>query len=72
MLNVIGIRDGESRFLADPPISQDKLSRLVALDWYAGEAVLQPLILRKELLRLGSQRNVESRVTSREAESSSR
>ncbi|WP_085707350.1 hypothetical protein [Pseudomonas sp. B35(2017)] len=53
MLNVIGIRDGESRFLADPPISQDKLSRLVALDWYAGEAVLQPLILRKELLRLG-------------------
>ncbi|MBV4457904.1 DHH family protein [Pseudomonas sp. COR58] len=53
LLNVIGIREGESRFLADPPISQDKVSRLVALDWHAGQAVLQPSILRKELLRLG-------------------
>lgn len=53
LLNVIGIRDGKSFLLARPEISQQKLKNLLALDWQAGVAVLQPSILRKELLKLG-------------------
>lgn len=53
LLNVIGIREGKSCLLAQPEVSQQKLSRLLALDWQAGVAVLAPSMLRKELLKLG-------------------
>lgn len=53
LLNVISIRDRKSCFLADSALSQQKLSRLLALDWQRGTAVQAPAILRKELLKLG-------------------
>ncbi|WP_339538655.1 DHH family protein [Pseudomonas sp. RA_15y_Pfl2_54] len=53
VLNVIGIRDRKSCFLAPSTVSQQKLNRLLALDWEAGVAVVAPSMLRKELLKLG-------------------
>ncbi|WP_095113607.1 DHH family protein [Pseudomonas sp. Irchel 3H7] len=53
LLNVISIRDRKSCFLAPDEVSQQKLNRLLPLDWQAGLAVRSPSMLRKELLRLG-------------------
>jgi inorganic pyrophosphatase/manganese-dependent inorganic pyrophosphatase len=53
LLNVISIRDRKSCFLAPAEVSQQKLNRLLPLDWQAGLAVRAPSILRKELLKLG-------------------
>jgi hypothetical protein len=53
LLNVISIRDGKSCFLAPAEVSQQKLNRLLPLDWQAGLAVRSPSMLRKELLKLG-------------------
>lgn len=53
LLNVISIRDRQSCLLAEPAISQKKLSRLLPLNWQASMAVVKPSMLRKELLKLG-------------------
>lgn len=53
LLNVISIRDRKSCFLAPAELSQQKLNRLLLLDWQAGLAVRAPSMLRKELLKLG-------------------
>ncbi|WP_338801521.1 DHH family protein [Pseudomonas sp. RSB 5.4] len=53
LLNVISIRDGKSCLLAEPLLSQQKLDRLLPLQWQAGMAVVKPSMLRKELLKLG-------------------
>jgi inorganic pyrophosphatase len=53
LLNMISIRDHKSCFLAPTEVSQQKLNRLLPLDWQAGLAVRAPSILRKELLKLG-------------------
>ncbi|WP_445177925.1 DHH family phosphoesterase [Pseudomonas sp. McL0111] len=53
LLNVISISEGKSYLLADPLVSQQKLNRLLPLEWQAGMAVLKPSMLRKELLKLG-------------------
>ncbi|MFJ2714309.1 DHH family protein [Pseudomonas sp. NPDC087346] len=53
LLNVISISEGKSCLLADPLVSQQKLNRLLPLEWQAGMAVLKPSMLRKELLKLG-------------------
>ncbi|RON86092.1 DHH family phosphoesterase [Pseudomonas fluorescens] len=53
LLNVISIRDGQSRLLAEPEVSQQTLNRLLPLQWQAGMAVVKPSMLRKELLKLG-------------------
>lgn len=53
VLNVISISEGKSCLLADPLVSQQKLNRLLPLEWQAGMAVLKPSMLRKELLKLG-------------------
>lgn len=52
LLNVISIRDRESCFLAPAEVSQQKLNRLLPLDWQGGLAVRAPSMLRKELLKL--------------------
>lgn len=53
LLNVISISERKSYFLAEPVISQQKLSHLLLIDWQAGMAVLERSLLRKELLKLG-------------------
>lgn len=53
MLNVIGIRERKSCIVAHATVSQKKLNNLLALEWQAGIAVVEPSILRKELLKLG-------------------
>ncbi|WP_423205761.1 DHH family phosphoesterase [Pseudomonas kribbensis] len=53
LLNVISISQRKSCLLAEPVVSQQKLSRLLPMEWQAGLAVLKPSILRKELLKLG-------------------
>jgi len=53
LLNVICISQRKSCLLAEPVVSQQKLSRLLPMEWQAGLAVLKPSILRKELLKLG-------------------
>ncbi|NWB97461.1 DHH family protein [Pseudomonas gingeri] len=53
LLNVISIRECKSYFLADPVVSQQKLSRLLPVDWQAGMAVFDRSLQRKELLKLG-------------------
>ncbi|MFJ2281213.1 DHH family protein [Pseudomonas sp. NPDC087803] len=53
LLNIISIRDGKSCLLAEPVLSQQKLDRLLALQWHAAMAVVKPSMLRKELLKLG-------------------
>lgn len=53
LLNVISIRDRKSCLLAPAEVSQQKLNRLLPLDWKAGLAVRAPSMLRKELLKLG-------------------
>ena len=53
LLNVIGIRDGQSCLLAEPVVSQQKLNRLLALQWQAAMVVVKPSMLRKQLLKLG-------------------
>ncbi|MFW9078855.1 DHH family phosphoesterase [Pseudomonas sp. P2757] len=53
LLNVISIQDRKSCFLADSAFSQEKLSRLLAMNWRSGAAVGAPATLRKELLKLG-------------------
>ncbi|MFJ3008404.1 bifunctional oligoribonuclease/PAP phosphatase NrnA [Pseudomonas fluorescens] len=53
LLNVISIRDGKSCLLAEPLLSQQKLDRLLPLQWQAGMALVKPSMLRKELLKLG-------------------
>ncbi|RBL68918.1 DHH family protein [Pseudomonas sp. MWU13-2625] len=53
LLNVISTRDGKSCLLAEPLLSQQKLDRLLPLQWQAGMAVVKPSMLRKELLKLG-------------------
>lgn len=53
LLNIISIRERKSYFLAEPLVSQQKLSDLLSIDWQAGMAVLERSLLRKELLRLG-------------------
>ncbi|QTD36109.1 DHH family phosphoesterase [Pseudomonas fluorescens] len=55
LLNLISIRDRKSCLLAKPLVSQQKLSHLMPLDWHAGIAVLEPSMLRKELLKLSLQ-----------------
>jgi inorganic pyrophosphatase/manganese-dependent inorganic pyrophosphatase len=55
LLNLISIRDRKSCLLAKPLVSQQKLSHLLSLDWQAGMAVLEPSMLRKELLKLSLQ-----------------
>ncbi|WP_460065008.1 DHH family phosphoesterase [Pseudomonas sp. S2_H08] len=52
LLNVISIRDRESCFLAPAEVSQQKLNRLLPLDWQGGLAVRARSMLRKELLKL--------------------
>ena len=53
LLNVISIRECKSYFFAEPQVSQQKLSHLLSIEWQAGMAVLEPSLLRKELLTLG-------------------
>lgn len=53
LLNVISIRECKSYFFAEPLVSQHKLSHLLSIEWQAGMAVLEPSLLRKELLTLG-------------------
>jgi inorganic pyrophosphatase/manganese-dependent inorganic pyrophosphatase len=53
VLNVIGIRDGQSCLLAGPMVSQQKLNSLLPLQWQSAMAVVKPSRLRKELLQLG-------------------
>ncbi|MCU0092863.1 DHH family phosphoesterase [Pseudomonas koreensis] len=55
LLNLISIRDQKSCLLANSVVSQQKLSHLLSLDWEAGMAVLEPSMLRKELLKLSLQ-----------------
>ncbi|WP_170929402.1 MULTISPECIES: bifunctional oligoribonuclease/PAP phosphatase NrnA [unclassified Pseudomonas] len=57
LLNVICISQRKSCLLAEPVVSQQKLSRLLPVEWQAGLAVLKPSILRKELLSLGLNAN---------------
>ncbi|PCR93314.1 DHH family protein [Pseudomonas fluorescens] len=57
LLNVICISQRKSCLLAEPVVSQQKLSRLLPMEWQAGLAVLKPSILRKELLSLGLNAN---------------
>jgi len=57
LLNVISIRECKNFFLAEPLISQQKLSHLLSIDWQDGMAVLERSLLRKELLTLGLARN---------------
>lgn len=57
LLNAISIAEQKSYFLAGSPCSQDKLSRLLPLTWQADVAVLDQAVLRKELLKLGLERN---------------
>ena len=52
LLNVISIRDRKSCFLAPAEVSQQKLNRLLPLEWQGGLAVRSPSMLRKELLKL--------------------
>lgn len=52
LVNLIGIVDGKSYFLADTQRSKDKLSRLISLCWEEDVAVVEPSLLRKELLAL--------------------
>ncbi|QJP96199.1 DHH family protein [Pseudomonas fluorescens] len=52
LLNLISIRDRKSCLLAKTLVSQKKLSHLLSLDWHAEIAVLEPSMLRKELLKL--------------------
>lgn len=54
---VISIRECKNFFLAEPLISQQKLSQLLLTDWQARMAVLERSLLRKELLTLGLARN---------------
>ncbi len=56
LLNVISIRECGSYFLAEPLVSQQKLSQLLSIEWHAGMAVLERALLRKELLKLGLER----------------
>ncbi|AXI62160.1 DHH family protein [Pseudomonas kribbensis] len=53
LLNVISISQRTSCLLAEHMVSQQKLSRLLPIEWQAGLAILKPSILRKELLKLG-------------------
>ncbi|MOA24836.1 hypothetical protein D3C78_1455320 [compost metagenome] len=53
LLNVISVRERKSYFLAEPLVSQHKLSHLLSIDWQSGMAVLERSLLRKELLKLG-------------------
>lgn len=55
LLNLISIRDQKSCLLAKPLVSQQKLSHLLSLEWHAGMAVIEPSMLRKELLKLSLQ-----------------
>ncbi|WP_192565027.1 DHH family phosphoesterase [Pseudomonas gozinkensis] len=57
LLNVISISQRKSCLLAEPVISQQKLTGLLPMGWQAGLAVLKPSILRKELLNLGLNAN---------------
>ncbi len=57
LLNVISISQCKSCLLAEPEVSQQKLSRLLPMEWQAGLAILKPSILRKELLSLGLNAN---------------
>jgi inorganic pyrophosphatase/manganese-dependent inorganic pyrophosphatase len=57
LLNVICISQRKSCLLAEPVVSQQRLSRLLPVEWQAGLAVLKPSILRKELLSLGLNAN---------------
>ena len=57
LLNVICISQRKSCLLAEPVVSQQKLSRLLPVEWQAGLAALKPSILRKELLSLGLNAN---------------
>ncbi|PNB46494.1 DHH family protein, partial [Pseudomonas sp. GW456-12-10-14-LB2] len=57
LLNVICISQRKSCLLAEPVVSQQKLSRLLPVEWQAGLAALKPSILRKELLSLGLSAN---------------
>lgn len=52
LLNVISIRDRKSCFLAESELSQQKLNRLMQFGWWCGMAVVEPSMLRKELLKL--------------------
>ncbi|WP_053121393.1 DHH family phosphoesterase [Pseudomonas sp. P1.31] len=52
MLNVISIRDRKSCLLVEPELSQQKLNRLMQFGWCSGMAVVEPSMLRKELLKL--------------------
>jgi inorganic pyrophosphatase/manganese-dependent inorganic pyrophosphatase len=53
LLNIISIRDGKSCLLAEPLVSQQRLNRLLPLEWQASVAIVKPSMLRKELLKLG-------------------
>ncbi|MGY2440432.1 DHH family phosphoesterase [Pseudomonas sp. SDO52101_S400] len=53
LLNIIGICENRSFFLAGSDISRQKLSRLLPLEWCGGVAVAERAILRKEILTLG-------------------
>lgn len=57
LLNLICISQRKSCLLAEPVVSQQKLSRLLPVEWQAGLAALKPSILRKELLSLGLNAN---------------
>lgn len=52
LLNVISIRDRKSCLLVEPELSQQKLNRLMQFGWCSGMAVVEPSMLRKELLKL--------------------
>ena len=54
LVNLISIRECRSYFLAEPKVSQEKLSQLLSIDWQAGMAVLDRSLLRKELVRLAA------------------
>ncbi|MDR0192136.1 DHH family protein [Pseudomonas yamanorum] len=54
LVNIISIRECKSYFLAEPKVSQEKVSQLLAIDWQAGMAVLERSLLRKELVRLAA------------------
>jgi inorganic pyrophosphatase len=60
VLNIISISEGKSYFVAEPSVSQRKLSALVQLVWNMDVASLPHPILRKELMKLGLNRTTES------------
>ncbi|ALI04447.1 manganese-dependent inorganic pyrophosphatase [Pseudomonas sp. FW306-02-F02-AA] len=53
ILNIISIGEAKSYLLVEPVVSQHKLSRLLQVDCQPGLVVVEPPLLRKELLSMG-------------------